>query len=121
LEDASGDRFEAEWVAAEKARGFPLVGLVKSVEQPLSAPEGDYSHLDPEHWESTFTQLLAKQGKSESDLLLFQGMTPWKIQLGRGMILDSTVTFAWLAQRLMVGSAAYLADVLAETGGQTTR
>jgi hypothetical protein len=37
------------------------------------------------------------------------------------MILDSTVTFAWLAQRLMVGSAAYLADVLAETGGQTTR
>ena len=68
-----------------------------------------------------FTQLLAKEGKSEADLLLFQGITPWKIRLGRGMILDSTVTFAWLAQRLKVGSAAYLAEVLAETGGQTTR
>ena len=121
LEDASGDRFEAEWVAAEKARGLPLVGLVKNVEQPLSAPEGDYSHLDPEHWESLFTQLLAKEGKLEADLLLFQGMAPWKIRLGRGMILDSTVTFAWLAQRLKLGSAAYLAEVLAETGGQTTR
>jgi hypothetical protein len=121
LEDASGNKFEAEWIAAEKAKGLPRVGLLTNTERPLAAPEGDYSHLDPGHWESLFTELLAKEGKTEADLLLFQGMAPWKLRLGRGMILDSTVTFSWLAQRLKLGSPAYLAAVLAETRGQTTR
>lgn len=120
LEDASGGRFEAEWKAAEKDRVLPRVGLVTNTERPLAATEGDYSHLDPEHWESLFTELMAKEGKAEADLLLFQGMVPWKVRLGRRMILDSTVTFVWLAQRLQLGSPAYLAAVLAENGGQTT-
>jgi putative transposase len=121
LEDAAGTKFEAEWIAAEKARSLPLVGLVQNLDRPLAAPEGDYSHLDPAHSESVFQRLLAKGGKVEADLGMVHGLAPWKLRVGRAMILETTATFAWLAQRLKVGSSAYLANVLGESGGQTTR
>jgi putative transposase len=120
LKDATGAMFEAEWIAAEKAGNLPSVGLVKNDEIPFSAPEGDYAFLDLEHSEATFLGLLAAEGKVEADLLLEHGLLPWKVQVGLGMIRDTTVTFAWLAQRLKVGSSAYLASVLAQSGGQTT-
>ena len=120
LEDVSGAKFAAEWVAAEKATELPLVELVRNEERPLSAPEGDYSHLDANHSESTFQKLLVSEGKEEADLTLAHGIPPWKLRIGRGMTLDTTASFVWLAQRLKLGSAAYLARVLSGTGGQAT-
>lgn len=120
LEDASGSKFEAEWVALENAIGQPKVGLVQKEVSLLSAPEGDYSHLDPDHAEATFKSLLAKEGKNEADLAVVHGLAPWKLRIGRGMILDTTVTFAWLAQRLKSGSSTHLSAVLSEPWSQTT-
>lgn len=120
LEDAAGTKFEAEWIAAEKARSLPLVGLVQNPERPLAAPEGDYSHLDPAHSEAVFQRLLAKEGKLEADLGLVHGLAPWKLRVGRAMILETTATFAWLAQRLKSGSSTHLSAVLSEPWGQTT-
>lgn len=120
LEDASGAKYEAEWIAAEKAGRLPMVALVRNEERPPSAPEGDYSYLDANHSEAIFQKLLAKEGKVEADLLLAQGLAPWKLRIGRGMMLDTTASMVWLAKRLKLGSAAYLARVLSETGGQAT-
>lgn len=120
LEDASGERFEAEWVSAEKSRGLPLVELVRNEERPLSAPEGDYSHLDANHSEAIFQKLLVREGKVEADFTLAHGLAPWKLRIARGMILDTTASFSWLARRLRSGSSTYLATVLGEKGGQTT-
>ena len=120
LEDAVGTKFEAEWIAAEKARSLPLVGLVQNPDRPLAAPEGDYSHLDSAHSEAVFQRLLAKEGKVEADLGLVHGLAPWKLRVGRAMILETTVTFAWLAKRLKSGSSTHLSAVLSEPWGQTT-
>jgi REP element-mobilizing transposase RayT len=120
LEDASGAKYEAEWIAAEKASRLPMVGLVRNEERPLSAPEGDYSHLDADHSEAMFQKLLVGEGKLETDLALGHGLTPWKMRIARGMILDTTASFSWLAKRLRSGSSTYLATVLGEKGGQTT-
>jgi len=120
LEDASGAKYEAEWIAAEKARGLPLLELVRNEERPPSAPVGDYAHLDANHSEAIFQKLLAKEGKVEADLTLAHGLSPWKLRIGRGMTLDTTASFVWLAHRLKLGSAAYFARVLSETRGQAT-
>lgn len=120
LEDASGAKYEAEWIAAEKARGLPLLELVRNEERPPSAPEGDYSHLDANHSEAIFQKLLAREGKVEADLTLAHGLVPWKLRIGREITLDTTASFVWLAQRLKLGSAAYFARVLSETRGQAT-
>jgi hypothetical protein len=120
LEDASGAKYEAEWTAAEKARGLPLLELVRNEERPPSAPEGDYAHLDANHSEAIFQKLLAREGKVEADLTLAHGLVPWKIRIGREMTLDTTASFVWLAQRLKLGSPAYFARVLSETRGQAT-
>lgn len=120
LEDASGAKYEAEWIAAEKARGLPVLEPVKNAEHPLSAPDGDYSHLDANHSEAVFQKLLAREGKMEADLALAHGLVPWKLRIGREMTLDTTASFVWLAQRLKLGSAAYFARVLSETRGQAT-
>ncbi len=120
LEDASGAKYEAEWIAAEKARGLPLLELVRNEERPPSAPEGDYAHLDANHSEAIFQKLLAREGKVEADLTLAHGLVPWKIRIGREMTLDTTASFVWLAQRLKLGSPAYFARVLSETRGQAT-
>jgi putative transposase len=116
LEDASGAKYEAEWIAAEKARGLPLLELVRNEERSLSAPEGDFSHLDANHSEAIFQKLLAREGKVEADLTLAHGLVPWKLRIARGMILDTTASFSWLAQRLRSGSSTYLASVLGEKG-----
>ena len=120
LEDASGAKYEAEWIAAEKARGLPLLELVRNEERPPSAPEGDYSHLDANHSEAIFQKLLAREGKVEADLTLAHGLVPWKLRIGREITLDTTASFVWLAQRLKLGSPAYFARVLSETRGQAT-
>ena len=120
LEDASGAKYEAEWIAAEKARGLPLLELVRNEERPPSAPEGDYAHLDANHSEAIFQKLLAREGKVEADLTLAHGLVPWKIRIGRELTLDTTASFVWLAQRLKLGSPAYFARVLSETRGQAT-
>lgn len=120
LEDASGAKYEAEWIAAEKASRLPMVGLVRNEERPLSAPEADYSHLDADYSEAVFKKLLAGEGKVEADLALAHGLAPWKLRIGRGMTLDTTASIVWLAKRLKLGSAAYFARVLSETRGQAT-
>jgi len=120
LEDASGAKYEAEWIAAEKARGLPLLELVRNEERPPSAPEGDYGHLDANYSEAIFQKLLAREGKVEADLTLAHGLVPWKLRIGREMTLDTTASFVWLAQRLKLGSPAYFARVLSETRGQAT-